>query len=172
MRGMKTSRRPLKNNMCFRPLMDWWVAALLVSFLAIIIAAIPMVLWLGGVTALHLGAALVIAATALYFIDIGFFMTYELGEQGLVVHRHVGSVTYSYRSMHSLKRGSVRHLFSFGKHKRYSLSANCLVIMLNQGAYTTISVSPMLQQEFIDHILQKIDKERSSRATIARKRND
>jgi len=161
-----TPKRPV----VFRPLMDWWVAIGIVIMLCVLILSIPAVIWYGPVMWLNLLAACIIVISALYIIDIAFFSLYQLGKDGLLIHRHIGSVLVPYRYMRSLKRGNVRDLLSMGATKRYALSTNCLTISLSQGHYRRISISPLHQQEFINEILHRIDHERASRAALKHSR--
>ncbi len=150
--------------------MDWWVACAVVVAVAVLLTSIPMVIWYAAVSWVGILAAGLVAASILYIIDFSFFTYYQLGTEGLLIHRHLGTIHIPYRSIRAIKRGSLRDLFYLGDHRRrFALSANCLALQVINGPYKGISISPAEPQRFIDTLVEHIDRERGQRA-VARHR--
>lgn len=150
------------------PIMDWWVL-LVVSFICLIgLVGIPMVIWQPLTFLQSLAALLIIIITVLYVVDIAFFTSYYLEEEGLAVVSQMHYALFPYRTMSQIQQGGAWGLISMGKKKRFALSSRCLQIKLTHGPYSLITVSPTESQEFVEELLQRIDNERSARASVSK----
>ncbi len=157
----------------FRPFMDWWVGGLLLVFLSILAAGIPMIIWYGNISPAFTGLAVAgIIASLLYFVDLGFYSYYVLEENELIVTSHLRQFSFPYRAMRELRPGGLGALVSMGRRKRFALSRKNVIIKLQDGPWHTISVSPKEKDYFISQILDRIDHERSSRTTRFRQRQN
>lgn len=150
----------------FRPVMDWWVVGVFILVITVLIAGIPLILWTSSVGPVA-SAATVLAMVlgSIYYIDIAFYSYYVLDREQLVVTSHIRQLFFPYRTMVSLKPGGLHGLLSIGAKKRFALSRKNVIIKLAKGPWKSISVSPKDQELFIQTILERIDGERSKRAS-------
>ena len=157
-------------NQIFQPLMDWWVAGLVLLLIALFSAAIPVFIAGAFPTWEMVVIVLFIVMLILYIADIAFFSYYQLDEKGLTIVSQMRHIVFPYRNIIEVKPGNISGLFSFGGKKRFALSARCYVIRLQHEEWKAITVSPVAKDQFLNHLLEHIDQERSSRATIERRK--
>jgi hypothetical protein len=158
-------KTPLAAPQVFRPVIDWWVAAIVVFLIIVVAAGIPLVLWSAPITRWGgLLVALVLAAYVLYLIDLAFYSVYILDNNELIITSHLRHAAFPYRLMRALQPGGFWALFSVAHQKRFALSRKNVIIKLASGPWKTISVSPRDRDAFINQILERIDHERSRRA--------
>lgn len=153
----------------FRPLIDWWVLVILSALILMFVSIIPVALWMTTLS-VPMTILLVIIAIglALYFIDMTFYSMYVLQKDALHIVSNLRHAVFPYREMRALKPGGIAALFSRGVHKRFALSRKNVIIKLAEGRWSTISVSPQDKDRFLHTILERIDSERSSRASRAK----
>ena len=147
-------------------LMDWWVATVVLLFLAVFVVAVPYLLWSKLswlVIAVTIGFALFVI---LYVVDVMFFTYYYLDTDALIITSQLRYFSFPYRTMTKIKRGNVFSLLSRGGHRRFALSTHCYTIQMEGAPWNTISVSPKEQDKFMNRLLHNIDIERSRHATI------
>ncbi|CAN5142709.1 hypothetical protein BH11PAT4_BH11PAT4_6890 [soil metagenome] len=150
----------------FRPAMDWWVMGIFLLVIIALIAAIPLVLWTVAIGPVASGlSVLAMVLGGIYYIDIAFYSYYVLDREQLVVTSHIRQLFFPYRTMLSLQPGGIHGLISVGSRKRFALSRRNVIIKLAKGPWKSISVSPKDKELFIQTILERIDGERSSRAS-------
>lgn len=150
----------------FRPVMDWWVGLVFGLVISVLVAAIPLILWSETVSATVTGISVVILVLmSIYYIDIAFYTYYVLDREQLVITSHIRQLFFPYRTMTSLQPGGLHGLLSVGNKKRFALSRRNVIIKLTKGPWKAISVSPKDKELFIQTILERIDRERSSRAS-------
>ena len=154
----------------FNPVMDWWVAAIVIVFLGMILFSIPVLIWSNLPLFSTVVSVAFLIASFLMLIDRFFFTKYTLHEHGLIVQGQMRHILFPYRSMKTIQNGGVKGLISFGSRKRFALSSNCLIITLQNQDWKTISISPKAKQEFLDILLSNIDHERSTRASASHKK--
>jgi len=160
-------RHPAK-GMIFAPLMDWWVAALVLILIAIITAAIPVFMSLELSSWVRAATVVVLTATILMIVDAAFFSYYALTEEGLVIASQLRHADFAYRDITAITPSGLRGLVSFRGQKRFALSRRCYILNLRKGSWKRISISPAQRDTFIGMLLEKVDLERSSRANVAR----
>lgn len=161
---------PLDEPRVFRPVLDWWVAAGVVVLLLMLVASIPRVVWLSdGLTAMGVGAAVLLVLFIAYMVDVVFYSLYVLDKDQLVVVNHFRTAHVPYRDMAALQPGGVRSLVSFSNHKRFALSRKNVIIKLSRGQWRSISVSPERRDDFVRILLERIDAERSGRVARSRR---
>ena len=154
----------------FRPSLDWWVIGVVGALLAVLVAAIPTVLWTQQVSEpVTWISVIVVIGLILYFIDLTFYMVYILEEDSLVITSHFRHLRISYRMMRSIQPGGLTGLVSFFGHKRFALTGKNVIIKLAPGfLWRSVSVSPQQEHVFIETLLARIDHDRSSRAARSR----
>jgi hypothetical protein len=146
--------------------MDWWVMAIFLLVITVIIAGIPLILWTATVGPVASGfTVLALVLAGIYYIDIAFYSYYVLDREQLVVTSHIRQLFFPYRTMLSLQPGGIHGLISVGSKKRFALSRKNVIIKLAKGPWKSISVSPKDKELFIQTILERIDSERSGRAS-------
>jgi|GEM_PF-3827038 len=149
----------------FRPLLDWWVAAIVGLFIIVMLASIPLVLWSPDINRIvGIVSALVLLAMIIVVVDTVFYTLYVLDNEGLTVVSHLRHSVFPYRNMRALKPGGFVSLISFATHKRFALSRKNVIIKLANEHWKGISVSPKETDAFVNYILERIDQERSHRA--------
>ena len=150
----------------FAPAMDWWLAAAVFFVIVLLISCIPIIAWQPLLPEYKVLAVCALIITLLYLIDLAFFSRYFLEKDGLLIRSQLRSSFFSYREMLEIRPGGITGLISRGNLKRFALSANCLVINLKPGAsWRRITVSPKDSQGFVNQLLQRIDRERTHRAS-------
>lgn len=154
----------------FLPGMSWWVAVLVFAIIFLFILGIPFYIWSINNIYERLFAALVIVFLILYIVDSAFFTNYELTPDHLLINSQFRLLIIPYRDIRELKKGNLLGLFSFGKRKRFALSSNCLYLYISNSPWELISLSPKNQTDFTEQLLQHIDRERDSRATIIKRK--
>ena len=165
---MKKRVRHPRHPEHFVPVIDWWVITLIVILLFILISAIPFLLWQPLGWQAKVVGSLGLLCVILYFIDTAFFTVYQLTDEGIVINNQLRETTVPYRAIKSIRPATVFNLFSFAKHKRFSLSGQALILHLEGHDWRTISVSPHERQRFLDHLLNRIEIERSSRSAVTK----
>ena len=165
-------KRPAKQaaSNTFVPTMDWWIAAGIVCLLLALLAAIPYIALNTPAWQQKLAASCGLIAIILYVVDGAFFTRYQLRDEGLVIISQLHYVLIPYREMKEIRPSGFHGLISFGKKKRFALSANCLAIYLRKNYWSVVTVSPKKRDAFVDQLLKRIDHERSKRATVIRDR--
>lgn len=156
MKKIKRHRHRTADSKIFAPSIDWWVIGIVVFFIIMLSSSIPAIIWSGAPFLATTAAVIVIVATIVYICDLAFYTHYQIEKDGLLISSQLRHVFFPYRAMKKVKKGSVINLLSIGKRKRFALSARCLVISLDEGIWTTISVSPRLKDEFLDQIATNI----------------
>jgi len=135
----------------------------------VMLASILLVLWSPLVTRwIGLVSALVLVGMLIWFIDGIFYSFYVLDNEGLMVVSHLRHLSFPYRNMRTLKAGGAISLISYASYKRFALSRKNVIIKLANEHWRAISVSPKDRDAFINHILERIDHERSRRAARQR----
>lgn len=165
------NRQSSRKENVFIPVMDWWLAILIVILLGALVIGLITVVWQPMVWKLKIIATLSISFCILYVLDLAFFMSYRLEKNGLVISNQLRQITIPYREMRELRPGNFWYLFSYAGKKRFSLSANNLLIKTSSEIWQTVSISPKHRQEFINMLLHRIEEERSSRASLLKKKN-
>lgn len=156
-----------QKTLVFRPLMDWWVALLVLGFELILLVSIPMTFSLLGLSVQSIVTVLFLLGAIIYSVDIAFYSVYLLDKEGLVISSHFRQASFPYRSMSDIRHGGVNALLSWSKRKRFALSRRNLVIRLRYGHYRIVSVSPQNQEAFLREIIDRVDQERTKRSSRA-----
>ncbi|HSI20724.1 MAG TPA: PH domain-containing protein [Verrucomicrobiae bacterium] len=155
----------------YRPHRDWWVYLFSFLFVAIFLGGVPLVLWQADIAvwqrACMAGVALLLVIST---IDKVYFTVYELGEEALVIHSQLRRAAIPYRDMQEISPTGFKALFSTKRRKRFAFSRHNMTIKVTNAYWDEISVSPYNVSSFLDHLLSKIDHERSRRATVSRKK--
>lgn len=160
--------KALVENHIYIPTMDWWIMLVVCFLILLFLIAIPFFISQPLSTSEKIIASLGLVLTILYLVDVTFFTTYRLESDRLVIQNQIRSVSYYYRTIIKMHPGKFRNLFSWGKFKRFGLSANCLVIVTEAEFWPIFCVSPKDKQTFINDLLQHIDQERTSRAVLCK----
>lgn len=157
-------------SLYYRAHRDWWVSVLGVVLVALFLSVGAGAMWSTIVLwerAILIGVALLLAVS---IIDKIFFTVYELGPDKLVMHTQLRRITIPYREMIEIVPGGFRNLFSTRRRKRFALSLHSLTIKVRDQYWDEVSISPDAHDVFLDQLLGRIDKERSRRATVSRKK--
>ncbi len=150
--------------------MDWWLAGFVYLCLFILVAGIPAILAQAGGTWPGIVIALFLFFCAIVLIDGSFFTMYRLEEGGLVITTQLRHFSVPYRSMVRIKTTGFLGLFSvpFPRRRSFSLSSHGYVITLEGEQWGAVTISPSTPDGFINELLERIDRERSERATVVR----
>jgi hypothetical protein len=150
----------------FRPRIDWWFLLYGIAVVLFITATIPLTIWnnlagpwVTGVT------VIILIVFALTYIDALLYTTYTLTKEGLVVSSVLHHAEYPYSQMRELRKTGLSSLISFGGSKRHALSRKALTIMLRGNQYSSATVSPADREGFMAALLEKIEYDRSHRAS-------
>ena len=141
--------------------LDWWLAGLGILVMLAELTAIPFLasshlrLWA------MLFAIFCLLIFALYLIDTLFFTAYELTDDGLAIVSQLRRYCIPYEHIRSLRPGGLRGLISGGGLKRFSLSAHCYYLELEDEPWRRISISPRLADTFLAK-LSRLSNARSS----------
>ena len=152
----------------FIPVIDWWIISSVGLLILILVATIPLLIWQPLEWRAKLVASFGLLCAILYLVDTTFFTVYQLTDEGIVINNQLRQTTIPYRSIKSIRSASLFNLFSFAKHKRFSLSSHALLLHLENHDWRTISVSPHERQRFLDHLLNRIELERSRRSAFVK----
>ena len=162
---MPRKRRTLQPS-AYRVIMDWWVAAGVISSVLLLVAILPILMWSGLPFMVTLISVLVVSFTLLSFVDVAFFTYYVIDDEGLVVTSQLRRYVLPYSSMTAVRSVGFKGLFTIAGRKRFALSGHGYDIALDGASWKVVSVSPELRDQFLDTLLNRIDNERSQHATV------
>lgn len=159
-----------KGSTSYAPIMDWWVAGFTLLVIAVLSASIPVLInaTIPGYQ-IALGVLGVLAFIA-YIADTIFFTYYQLDDEGLTVSTQLKHFHVAYREMREIRPIGFRALITNRKRKRFALSTKAVELKITDHHWPAITLSPHDRESFLNHLLEHIDIERSSRATIERKK--
>ncbi|MEI6477830.1 MAG: hypothetical protein WCO52_02485 [bacterium] len=153
----------MKQETQFGSHMDWWVATGVVVLLVILVLMIPSTIFLVHTPLSSIIVAIGLVVSILLLVDRVFFTSYELLPEALLIRSQLRHYVIPYRSMRRVRRGSVMSLLSRGRHKRFALSHENIVISLVGETWKTVSVSPVGGQQFTAILLDMIEDDRIHR---------
>lgn len=153
----------------YKPMMDWWVAGIVLIVLAILFVMLVITIFSSGTFFSKLIIEIVVFLMFIYVVDVAFFTSYFLDEEGLVINNQLRRMVFPYRKILKMEKGGAAGLWSFGSKKRFALSRKSVYVYLNGAHWNRVSLSPVQRDDFMDNLLKNIEIERSSRATIVRK---
>lgn len=162
---MPRKRHILKSS-AYRVVMDWWVAVGVIFVLLFLIGSLPLIMWSGLPVLVVLSSVLIISFSVLSFVDVAFFTYYLIDDQGLVITSQLRRYVLPFSAMTTVRSVGLKGLFTVAHRKRFALSARGYDIALEGAAWKVVSVSPELQDQFLDTLLSRIDLERSRHATF------
>lgn len=157
-----------------RPARDAFVVAVFLFFTVVLLAAIPLLAMNGAQGLLvRFVAGMGAAFAALRLINLLYFTWYEVHPTALVIHTAVTRMEIPYRRITKVAQAAGwRALFSTPGRKRFATSVKTgIVLTLADSDYRSVSLSPADRRAFLQVLLERIEADRSSRATKIRKRS-
>ncbi len=162
------------DSFLFRPARDFFVSAIFLLMIGILLAVIPLLAMDGAQGLLvRLVAAMGAAFAALRLVNLLYFTWYEIHPTALVIHTAVTRMEIPYRRITKVAQAAGwRALFSTPGRKRFATSMRTgIVLTLADSDYRSVSLSPLDRRAFLQVLLERIEADRSSRATKIRKRS-
>lgn len=163
------NKQKLPIEKSYKPVMDWWVAGMVFVILALLLSMLAITIFNPGVILSKLIIIIVVFFMFLYVVDVAFFTSYHLTEEGLIINNQLRRVVFPYRKISKMEKGGFGSFWSFGSKKRFALSWKSVYVYLNGAHWGRVSVSPEQRDDFMENLLKNIELERASRATIIRK---
>ena len=154
----------------YKPIMDWWVALIVFIVLAMLVMMIFSFAISPADVFIKILIIFIILWMILYTVDVAFFTVYFLEEDSLVIENQLKKSIFPYRNIEKMEKSGFMGLFSHGSKRRFSLSKKGVYVYLNKSHWKRVSLSPVDREDFMESLTKNIEIERSSRATIVRKR--
>jgi Bacterial PH domain len=154
----------------YKILLDWWLLIPISLILLVLVLGIPAVMFSSLPVAQRLIFASILALVTLSVVDAAFFSYYQLSESSLIITSQLRHVEFAYRQLRDIKPAGFRALITTRGRKRFALSRKAFEIGLEGAHWRSVTISPADRDAFITVLMDRVDRERSSRVTTPHKK--